>query len=44
MEHFDPVIVDPNPFGAGSIAMWNMVYFKGRRPGAPQLAGGNRTT
>jgi hypothetical protein len=44
MEHFDPVIVDPYPFGVGSIAMWNMVYLKGRRAGAPQLAGGNCST
>lgn len=40
MEHFDPVIVEPHPLGLGGVAMWNMVYFKERRRGALQLAGG----
>ena len=43
MEHFDPVLVEPYPLGLGGIAMWNMVYFKGRRRGASQLAGGIRS-
>jgi SAM-dependent methyltransferase len=30
-EHFDPVVVEPYPLGAGGVTLWHMLYFKGRR-------------
>jgi SAM-dependent methyltransferase len=30
-EHFEPVVVEPFPLGMPGVALWNMVYLKGRR-------------
>lgn len=30
--HFAPVVFEPFPVGIGSLAIWDMVYFQGRRP------------
>ena len=29
-ESFDPVVFEPYPLGIGGLALWSMVYFKGR--------------
>jgi hypothetical protein len=30
--HFRPVVCDPHPIKAFGFTLWDMIYFKGRRP------------
>ena len=39
-EHFEPVVLEPYPLGMAGVALWNMVYFKGR--GRVAVAAGRR--
>ena len=40
MEHFDPVIVQPYPFGPIGVVMWDVMRVRGRTRVAVRCSGG----